>query len=69
MEDRVFPGQGVQWADDGCELFDIPTVIAGKTQERADVCDVFWEDGSLGWRQAVRDQVGGILLSRGVPGS
>ena len=41
MEDRVFPGQGVQLAGNGCEIFDIPTVIAGKTQERADFCGVF----------------------------
>ena len=41
VEDLVFPGQGVQWAGDGCKIFDIPTVIAGKTQERADFCGVF----------------------------
>ena len=41
VEDRVFPGQGVQWTGDGCKRFDIPMVIAGKTQERADFCGVF----------------------------
>ena len=41
MEDRVFLGQGMQRTGDGCKIYDIPTVIAGKTQKRADFCGVF----------------------------
>ena len=36
MEDRVFPGQGMQGAGDGCKIFNIAPVIPGKTNERAD---------------------------------
>ena len=41
VEERVFPGQGMQWVGDGWKIFDIPTVVAGKTQERAEFCGVF----------------------------
>ena len=41
MEDSVFPGQGMQWAGDGCKILDIPPVVASETQERADFCGVF----------------------------
>ena len=41
MEDRVLPGQGMQWSGDGCEAFYVAQVVAGETQERADFCGVF----------------------------
>ena len=41
VEDCVFPGQGIQWTGNGCEILNIPTVIAGKTQERANLCGIF----------------------------
>ena len=41
VEDRVFPGQGMQRAGDGCKIFDLSTVITGETQERADFRGVF----------------------------
>ena len=41
MEDRFFPGQGMQRAGDGCKIPGISSVITGETQERADFCGVF----------------------------
>ena len=41
MEDRVLPGQRMQWAGDCCEIFHITPVIPGKTQEGADVSGGF----------------------------
>ena len=36
VEDRVFPGQGMQGTGDDCEVFHIPPVVSGETKERAD---------------------------------
>ena len=36
IEDRVLPGQRMQWAGDCCEIFHITPVIPSKTQEGAD---------------------------------
>ena len=35
MKDHVLPGQGMQWAGDGCEILHIPSVIPGETKEGA----------------------------------
>ena len=35
MEDRVLPGQGVEWSGDGCELFNIAPVVPGEAQKGA----------------------------------
>ena len=36
MEDRVLPGQGVKWSGNGCEVFDVASVVPGETQKGAD---------------------------------
>ena len=41
VEDRVLPGQGMQWSGDGCEVFHVALVIAGETQEGVDFGGVF----------------------------
>ena len=41
MEDRVLPGQSMQWSGIGCEVFHVAPVIAGETQEGADFGGVF----------------------------
>ena len=33
MEDRVFPGQGMQWAGDGCKILDIPMVVPARPRK------------------------------------
>ena len=40
MEDRILPGQGMQWSGDGCKVFYVAPVVASKTQEGADFCGV-----------------------------
>ena len=41
MEDRVLPGQGVKWSGDGCEVFDVASVVPGETQKGANFRGVF----------------------------
>ena len=41
MEDRILPGQRMQWAGDCCEIFHITLVIPSKTQEGADFSGSF----------------------------
>ena len=43
MEDRILPGQGVWWSGDGCEVFNVASVVPGKTQKEANF------RGVLGW--------------------
>ena len=33
MEDRIFPGEGVEGAGDGGKVFDIPLVVPGEAQK------------------------------------
>ena len=40
VEDRILPGQGVQWSGDGCEVFYVAQVVAGETQKGANFCGV-----------------------------
>ena len=49
MEDRVLPGQGLNWSGDGCEVFNVASVVPGETQKGADFRGVLgWADFSNG---------------------
>ena len=51
MEDRVLPGQRMQWAGDCCKIFHITPVIPGKTQEGADFSGGFGRQNLLDGRK------------------
>ena len=38
VEDRIFPGEGVEGAGDGGEILDILPIVPGETQKRANFC-------------------------------
>ena len=58
MKDRVLQGQGVKWSGDGCEVFDVASVVPGETQKGANFRDVLgWADFSDGsWQRGVREE-------------
>ena len=35
VEDRIFPGEGMEGAGDSGEILDIPSIVPGETQKRA----------------------------------
>ena len=49
MEDRTFPGEGVERTGDGGEILDIPPIVAGEAQKRANFCCIpggsYFSDG------------------------
>ena len=38
VEDRIFPGEGMEGAGDGSEVLDIPLIVPGEAQKRANLC-------------------------------
>ena len=38
VEDRIFPGEGVEGAGDGSEILDIPPIVLVEAQKLANLC-------------------------------
>ena len=50
VEDRIFPGEGVEGASDGGKILDILPIVPGEAQKRANFCGSLGGGGlSLGW--------------------
>ena len=60
MEDRIFPGEGVEGAGDGGKILDIPSIVPDETQKRANFCCILGGGLSLGWPLIEWDRGGGL---------